>query len=154
MGYFYFIFIFIFCTLLLSSFWTSRGHRCRPFSPPGSCLRFFIAHRVQQSHCSSNFHRVLLGYTGPQVDSLPPFPFHLPPGVLQGYEDLRSDRLRPCRSRTETNLGRFQLFLATLFHFFNVFVLPVIGLLPFSRCSFLFEHCLTLPGADPAIYGA
>ena len=28
-----------FCTLLLSSFWTSRGHRCRP-SSPGSCLRF------------------------------------------------------------------------------------------------------------------
>ena len=28
--------------------------------PPGSCLQFFIAHRVQQSHCSSIFHRVLL----------------------------------------------------------------------------------------------
>ena len=27
---------------------TSRGHRCRPsLSPPGSCLQFFIAHRVQ-----------------------------------------------------------------------------------------------------------
>ena len=26
--------IFFFCTPLLSSFWTSRGHRCRPFSPP------------------------------------------------------------------------------------------------------------------------
>ena len=50
---------FLFLTLLLSSFWTSRGHRCRPFSP--RFLRsFFIAHRVQQSHCSSFFHRVLL----------------------------------------------------------------------------------------------
>ena len=28
--------------------------------PPGSWLQFFIAHRVQQSHCSSIFHRVLL----------------------------------------------------------------------------------------------
>ena len=28
--------------------------------PPGCCLQFFIAHRVQQSHCSSIFHRVLL----------------------------------------------------------------------------------------------
>ena len=28
--------------------------------PPGSCLQFFIAHRVRQSHCSSIFHRVLL----------------------------------------------------------------------------------------------
>ena len=28
--------------------------------PPGSCLQLFIAHRVQQSHCSSIFHRVLL----------------------------------------------------------------------------------------------
>ena len=27
---------------------------------PGSCLQFFIAHRVQQSHCSSIVHRVLL----------------------------------------------------------------------------------------------
>ena len=33
-------FFFFFHTHLLSSFWTSRGHRCRPFSPPGSCLRF------------------------------------------------------------------------------------------------------------------
>ena len=28
--------------------------------PPGSCLQFIIAHRVQQSHCSFDFHRVLL----------------------------------------------------------------------------------------------
>ena len=27
-------FVFFFLTLLLSSFWTSRGHRCRPFPPP------------------------------------------------------------------------------------------------------------------------
>ena len=46
-------------THLLSSFWTSRVHRCRPFSPPVLAFNF-IAHRVQQSHCSSIFHRVLL----------------------------------------------------------------------------------------------
>ena len=53
--------IYLFLTLSLSGFWTGRGHRCRPFFP-----RFlpsiFIAHtsRVQQSHCSSIFHQVLL----------------------------------------------------------------------------------------------
>ena len=46
---------------LLSSFWASCGHRCRPFFPPVLTFNFlfFIAHRVQQSHCSSIFHRVL-----------------------------------------------------------------------------------------------
>ena len=29
-------------------------------SPPPLAFNFFIAHRVQQSHCSSIFHRVLL----------------------------------------------------------------------------------------------
>ena len=33
--------VYVFFTLLLSSFWTSRGHRCRPFSPPCSSLHFF-----------------------------------------------------------------------------------------------------------------
>ena len=33
-------FFFFFHTHLLCSFGTSRGHRCRPFSPPGSCLQF------------------------------------------------------------------------------------------------------------------
>ena len=51
---------FFFCTLLLSSFWTSRGHRCRPFLSPRFLPSICIAHRVQQSHCSSIFHRVLL----------------------------------------------------------------------------------------------
>ena len=54
-------FFLFFHTLILSSFWTSRGHRCRPFSfPPGSRLQFIIAHRVQQTHCSSILRRVLL----------------------------------------------------------------------------------------------
>ena len=52
--------LFFFLTLLRSSFWTSRGHRCRPFFPPVLLPSIFIAHRVQQSHCSSIFHRVLL----------------------------------------------------------------------------------------------
>ena len=36
-------FFFLFLTLLLSSFWTSRGHRCRPFSPP---VLAFNCHRA------------------------------------------------------------------------------------------------------------
>ena len=55
------ILFFWFCTLLLSSFfWTIRGHRCRPFFPPRFLPSIFIPHRVQQSHCSSIYHRVLL----------------------------------------------------------------------------------------------
>ena len=50
---------FPFFTLLPSSFWTSRGHRYRPF-PPRFLPSIFIAHRVQQFHCPSIFHRVLL----------------------------------------------------------------------------------------------
>ena len=38
--YKYTFFVSFFHTHLLSSFWTSRGHRCRPFPPPGSCLQF------------------------------------------------------------------------------------------------------------------
>ena len=38
-----------FLTFLLSSSWTSRGHRCRPLSPPFLVLQFFIAHRIDQS---------------------------------------------------------------------------------------------------------
>ena len=53
------VFFFFFFTLVLSSFWTSRGHRCRPLSPPRFMPSIFIAHRVQHSHCSSIFHRVL-----------------------------------------------------------------------------------------------
>ena len=40
--------------LLLSSFWTSRGHRFRPFPTP--VLAFLsTARRVRNFHCSSNF---------------------------------------------------------------------------------------------------
>ena len=56
-----------FRTLLLSSFYTSRGHRCRPFSPrflPSICT----AHRVQQSHSSSVFHRAFHALALPQVN--------------------------------------------------------------------------------------
>ena len=52
-------FFLVFFTLLLSSFWTSRGHRCCPF-PPRFLPSIFIEHRVQQSRCWSIFHRVLL----------------------------------------------------------------------------------------------
>ena len=34
------ILFFVFFTLLLSTFWTSRGHTCRPFPPRVSCLQF------------------------------------------------------------------------------------------------------------------
>ena len=55
-------FLFFSLTFLLSSFWTSRGHRCRPFpvSSPLFLPSIFIVHRVQQSHCSSIFHQVML----------------------------------------------------------------------------------------------
>ena len=36
-------FSFLFRTLLLSSFWTSRGHRCRPFFPPVLAFNFYRA---------------------------------------------------------------------------------------------------------------
>ena len=50
-----------FSMLLLSGFWTSRGVTgVVPFLRQGSCLHFFIAHGVQQSHCSSIFYRVFL----------------------------------------------------------------------------------------------
>ena len=56
---FFFFFFFFFSTLSLSSFWTSRGHRCHPFSSPVLAFNFYRA-KVQQSHCSSIVHRVLL----------------------------------------------------------------------------------------------
>ena len=34
--------------------------RCLPFSPPALAFNFFIAHRVQQFHCSSIFHRLFV----------------------------------------------------------------------------------------------
>ena len=38
------IYIYIyFLTLLLYSFWTSRGHRCRPFFPPVLAFNFYRA---------------------------------------------------------------------------------------------------------------
>ena len=52
-----------FChTNILSSFWTSRVHWSQVSSllPPRFLPSIFIAHMVQQSHCSSIFHRVLL----------------------------------------------------------------------------------------------
>ena len=65
-----FFLFFFFHTLLLSSFWTSHDHRCRPFSPRLSPSNN-IAHKVQQSRCSSIFHRVLPTHAlarGPQVN--------------------------------------------------------------------------------------
>ena len=38
-----FFFLFVVYTLLLSSFWTSRGHRCRPFSPHVLAFNFYRA---------------------------------------------------------------------------------------------------------------
>ena len=36
--------MFFFLTPLLSSFWTSRGHRCRPFYPPVLAFNFYRAY--------------------------------------------------------------------------------------------------------------
>ena len=41
--YRFFFLVFDFCTLLLSSFWTSRGHRCRPFPAPVLAFYFYRA---------------------------------------------------------------------------------------------------------------
>ena len=37
------VFLFFFHTHILSSFRTSRGHRCRPFSPPVLAFNFYRA---------------------------------------------------------------------------------------------------------------
>ena len=66
------IFFFFSSSLLLSSstrrgflpsaiFWTSRGDRCRPFFPPGTCLQFLS--RIGFSFSTVllvDFHRMLL----------------------------------------------------------------------------------------------
>ena len=52
--------ISFFFTRLLSSFWTKAVVTGVVPSPPRFLPSIFIAHRVQQSHCSSIFHRVLL----------------------------------------------------------------------------------------------
>ena len=53
-------FLFFIHSHLLSSFGTSRGHRCRPFFHPVFAFNFYSAYKVQQSHCSSILHGVLL----------------------------------------------------------------------------------------------
>ena len=54
-----FSFPFFFLTLLLASFGQAVVTGVVPY-PPRFLPSIFIAHRVQQSHCSSIFHRVLL----------------------------------------------------------------------------------------------
>ena len=39
---------FFFFQLLLSSFWTSRGHMCRPFSPPVLAFNFYRAYFIER----------------------------------------------------------------------------------------------------------
>ena len=46
----------LFFTLLISSFLDKPWSQVSFLLPHGSCLQFFIAHRVPQSHCSSIFH--------------------------------------------------------------------------------------------------
>ena len=55
-----YLFIYLFRTHLLPSFCTSRGHRCRPFSPP--VLAFNFLSRIGFSNPTARrfFHRVLL----------------------------------------------------------------------------------------------
>ena len=54
--FFLLIFLHTFTFQLLDKPWTQVSS----LLPPRFLPSFFIAHRVQQSHCSSNFHRVLL----------------------------------------------------------------------------------------------
>ena len=53
---FFFFFSHTFTLQLLDKPWSQVSSLLLP----GSCLQFFIAHRVQQSHCWSIVHRVLL----------------------------------------------------------------------------------------------
>ena len=54
--FFCFFFVHTFTFQLLDKPWSQVS----TLLLPGSCLQFFIAHRVQQFHCSSIVHRVLL----------------------------------------------------------------------------------------------
>ena len=45
---------------ILSSFWTSRGHRCRPLFPPGSCFQFLSRIGFSNPTARRFFTRVLL----------------------------------------------------------------------------------------------
>ena len=51
-------FLGFFSHLVLSRFWTSRGHRCRPFLPPGSCLQFLS--RIWSSKSSPTARRFFI----------------------------------------------------------------------------------------------
>ena len=53
------VFLFFCFTLVPSSFWTKAVDTGEVPSPLRFLPSIFIAHRVQQSHCSSIFHRVL-----------------------------------------------------------------------------------------------
>ena len=54
------LFFFFYRTFLLSSLWTSRGHRCRPFSPPGSCLQFLPRIGFSNPTARRFFNRMML----------------------------------------------------------------------------------------------
>ena len=54
--FFCFFFVHTFTFQLLDKPWSQVS----TLLLPGSCLQFFIAHRVQRSHCSSIVHRMLL----------------------------------------------------------------------------------------------
>ena len=63
----YFVFVLVFfSSLMLSSCWSRRGHRCRPFSPPPPAryVRQFLSRRgfVQHSQHSSIFTRFFANY--------------------------------------------------------------------------------------------
>ena len=57
---FFFFFSFFFSHTFTFQLLDKPWSQLSSLLPPGSCLQFFIAHRVQQSHCSSIFHQVLL----------------------------------------------------------------------------------------------
>ena len=54
------MYYFIFHTHVLASFWTKAVVTGVVPSPPRFLTSIFIAHRVEQSHCSSIFHPKLL----------------------------------------------------------------------------------------------
>ena len=53
------LFLFFF-SFLRSSFWTSHGHRCRPFPRPDSCLQLISRIGLSKPTARRFFHRALL----------------------------------------------------------------------------------------------
>ena len=114
------IFVYIYMYFFFLSFRTLLLSRLKPWSqvpsllPPGSSI--FIAHTVQQSHCSSIFHRVLLTHAIALSASQFVHPtniYEYAPGGIRTHEtDLYQDNL--IRHRGDRNIRLYDLFTTAL----------------------------------------